>query len=39
MAKIADNVNTEPYTCTAKKSRLLYLLISVYQYGLALSLI
>jgi hypothetical protein len=34
MAKIVDNVNTEHYPCTAKKSRLLYLFSSAYQYGL-----
>ena len=39
MAKITDNVNTEPYTCTVKKSSVLYLLTSVYQYELVLSLI
>jgi len=34
MAKIVDNVTTEHYPCTEKKSRLLYLFSSVYQYGL-----
>lgn len=34
MAKIADNVNTEHYPCTEKKSRLLYLFYSAYQSGL-----